>query len=149
MALALVRHADAGDRSRYHGEERERPVDAVGRGQASALVPVLTGLRPVRFLSSPALRCVQTVEPAAAALGLAVEIREELYEGDVASARELVAALGFAHDVVLCSHGDVIPALLDDMAARGMTGWHGVLRCDKASVWVVDGDSARYIPPPR
>ena len=77
----LVRHAKAGDRSTWQGDDDGRPLTKAGRRQARALVDVFAG-RPInRIVSSPAVRCVDTVEPLAEARGLAVEVRNELREG--------------------------------------------------------------------
>ena len=82
MTLHLVRHAAAGDRSRFAGgDDLERPLDERGHEQAAALVPFFAE-RPVRAVwSSLATRCSQTVGPLAAAHGLEVELRRELTEG--------------------------------------------------------------------
>ncbi|MFP5327925.1 MAG: SixA phosphatase family protein [Acidimicrobiia bacterium] len=150
MAVVLVRHASAGERSEWPASDVERPLDAVGFGQAAALVPVIAALRPARLFSSPARRCMDTLRPAAAALGLPVEERDELFEGDVAPALALVRDLLAKGDTsVLCSHGDVIPAVLDSLSANdGLEGWLSTLRCGKGSAWVLDGRVARYIPTP-
>ena len=65
MAVLVVRHAKAGDRSSWPGADRDRPLSGKGRRQAEALVDTLSDWKPVRILSSPFARCVQTVEPLA------------------------------------------------------------------------------------
>lgn len=151
-SLHLVRHADAGDRSRWQGRDEERPLSVRGANQAALLASALAPLRPQRIMSSPYRRCVETVAPLAEALGLEVEPRAELAEG---AAPEALAAMidevvGF--DAVLCSHGDVIPALLERVR------WMGAEvpsppACAKGSTWVVSHDGAvftdaEYFPPP-
>ena len=81
MTSVLVRHASAGDRDLWPVEDRLRPLDARGRRQAAALVELLRPLGVRRVLSSPYVRCVETVEPLAAALELAVEHDDRLAEG--------------------------------------------------------------------
>jgi 8-oxo-dGTP diphosphatase len=61
-----------------------------------------------RVVSSPYVRCVQTVEPLAAELGLEVELDDRLKEGAGASAAGLLSEDG----VVCCTHGDIVEALL-------------------------------------
>ena len=78
--ILLIRHARAGERDNWSGDDRRRPLDERGRRQASDLVGALAGHRLTRILSSPYDRCVQTVEPLAQARGLEVEIRDELGE---------------------------------------------------------------------
>lgn len=140
--VLLVRHAAAG-RRRPGAQDHLRPLSERGRRQADALVGLLAPYRPARIVSSPSLRCVETVLPLAAHLGLAVEESAELAEGRGAAAAALVDGAG--PDVtVLCSHGDVVPELLWVLApaAAGEPG------CAKGSTWVVEGGEARYLPPP-
>ena len=153
MAVLLVRHASAGDRGSWHGSDRERPLDERGRQQAAALVPLLRSYGPVRVLSSPAARCIETVAPTAEALGLEVEVLEALNEGDSAGAISLVRSLAGGDPVVLSSHGDIVPDVLDALSVEGMAGWFGSQRCQKASVWVLHSagdrfEKAIYNPPP-
>jgi 8-oxo-dGTP diphosphatase len=78
--ILLIRHARAGDRDQWTGDDRHRPLDDKGRRQAKALVELLARYEIDRILSSPADRCIQTVEPLGAARDLVVEPREELFE---------------------------------------------------------------------
>jgi broad specificity phosphatase PhoE len=108
MTIVLVRHARAGKAKEWQGDDRLRPLDERGRAQAEALVDLLRDSGPTTILSSGALRCVQTVEPLATALGLEVEGREELAEGAGADdVLRLVSSLP-GDVVLLCTHGDVI-----------------------------------------
>ena len=51
--LHLVRHADAGNRMAWSGDDFQRPLDDFGRMQAEAIGAALAG-RPIeRILSSP------------------------------------------------------------------------------------------------
>lgn len=159
MAIHLVRHAKAGSRSAWKGPDDARPLSKAGRRQAARLVEVLCDRGAVRVCSSPSLRCVQTVEPSAEKLGLAVEPAPELAEGttraDVSSflGGLLPDALDADRSVVLSTHGDVIPIILEVVADE-----HGFKvppdgPCAKGSVWeLVVGRkgrrTTRYLPPP-
>ncbi len=134
--LHLVRHADAGSRQAWTGDDFQRPLDTSGRAQARAIAEALKG-RPVRrILSSPAARCVDTVEPLAEALRMSVTTTRELAEGaSLSDALSLIDSLAAAEgDSVLCSHGDVIPGVVWRLARRGLeipdSG-----KCKKASIW--------------
>jgi len=113
MPLLLVRHASAGDRAKWVGDDRKRPLDKRGRKRSQELVDEL-GTYPVEaILSSPARRCVETVEPLARERGLEIELREQLGE-------ELQATDGVAlvrslagRDVAVCGHGGLEHALPD------------------------------------
>ncbi len=134
--LYLVRHASAGDRHAWHGDDSQRPLDAKGHAQAAAIARALENSGPGRVLSSPAVRCVQTVEPIAAATGLEIELADELSEGAHGMRTEaLLGELAGGNGVaVLCSHGDVIPEVLWRLAYRGVDV-DGLGRCKKASIW--------------
>jgi phosphohistidine phosphatase SixA len=113
MPLLLVRHASAGDRAQWVGDDRERPLDKRGRKRAEELVAQLEPYPVEAILSSPARRCVETVEPLARARGLEIEQRPELGEElqaieGVALVRSLVG-----RDVVVCGHGGLEYALAD------------------------------------
>jgi 8-oxo-dGTP diphosphatase len=117
--LLLVRHASAGDRDAWSGDDRARPLDERGRMQAARLPLVLSGHRIERVVSSPYARCVQTVEPLAASRGLQVEARAELAEGAGAEAVFAVAAETGAG--VLCLHGDALEEVLGRTPRKGAT----------------------------
>lgn len=122
MTLFLVRHAHAGARSSWDGPDADRPLSEKGRHQTDALTARLAGVDLDRVLSSPAVRCQETVADLARARGLAVEVLPALAEGAMVRdtmrlIREL-AATGV--DAVLASHGDVIPAALDALRGDGV-----------------------------
>ena len=121
MTLVLVRHGRAGDRLEWEGDDRLRPLDKKGRKQADRLPGVLEGIALRRIVSSPYLRCVQTVEPLAAARGLELETARELGEGG-AEAPALLAEL-LADDAVACVHGGIEYALGIDHKLRKGAVW--------------------------
>ncbi len=144
--LHLVRHADAGNRMAWVGDDFERPLDDYGQMQAEAIGVALAS-RPVqRILSSPAVRCVDTVVPLGRALGLDVETSDELAEGSfVRDAFDLLRPLAAAEgDSVLCSHGDVIPGLLWVLAQYGLD-MPDLGRCKKGSIWEMDVSEGRIV----
>jgi broad specificity phosphatase PhoE len=120
--IFLVRHAYAGHSAAWVGDDAKRPLDETGRRQAEALVGQLEGRDVSRIFSSPALRCAQTVEPLALARRLPIEHREELAEG--ASREDVLALLrkaGKGDAVLLCTHGDVVEAVLGHESEKGST----------------------------
>jgi broad specificity phosphatase PhoE len=151
VTLYLVRHAKAGSRKDWEGADRDRPLSGKGRRQAEGLVDLLAD-RPVRrVLSSPYLRCVQTVEPLAEKLGLPVEKVDALAEeADPAEAVELLRGLA-GTTAALCTHGDLIPPILDTLAAADGLPLPPGYPFAKGSVWeldVLNGRwlAARYLP---
>jgi broad specificity phosphatase PhoE len=152
VTMLLVRHTHAGDRSTWDGDDRRRPVSARGVQQADALVGMLASYPVERVLSSPYVRCVQSVAPLAAARGLEVEEEDLLAEGAPLDLVQQLLRRYETEDIVLCSHGDVIGAVVSDLAQRGVDLGPAGARWEKASTWVLDGDPrhprASYLPPP-
>lgn len=138
-SIQLMRHAKAQRRDRWWGKrDRDRPLTRTGRNQSKSLAIDLAARPVVRILTSPFARCVQTVEPLADRLGMDIELAEVLGEapsvpmvdaGDtwVASAWLGGRALALVDqvlaetpegEIVICSHGDVIPSLMAALAGR-------------------------------
>jgi phosphohistidine phosphatase SixA len=141
MPLLLFRHATAGHRRPGDDDDHLRPLDERGRRQADALPGQYAGFDVERVLTSPYVRCRQSVEPLAESLALPVEERAELAEGaGEAETHGLIAHVAGA-TAVLCTHGDVLEALLGEEPEKGST-------------WVVDPDGhdnlrrREYLPPP-
>ena len=153
MTTLLLRHAHAGDRSRWDGDDRVRPLTQRGVHQAEALVSTYAG-RPIdRIFTSPWTRCVQTVEPLAEALNLDVEVADALGEGTPLDAVQRLLARSQDTTTVMCTHGDVLAAVLTDLAHRDVVGADG-LRWPKGSTWVLEAGAeggiahASYLPAP-
>jgi 8-oxo-dGTP diphosphatase len=132
VTSVLLRHASAGHRLDWEHDDHLRPLDARGRQQSAALVELLRPFGVRRILSSPYVRCVQTVEPLAEALGLEVQLDERLKEGEGGAAAELLREDG----VVCCTHGDIVEALVGRGLKKG------------AAVVLEDGEVVRELPAP-
>ena len=120
MPLLVIRHARAGDRDDWRGDDRERPLDKRGRRQVDALVEELEGYPISRILSSPYDRCVQTVEPLATRRGLAIEQRDELGEGGQYNGAILVRSL-IGQPVAVCVHGGLSDTAFGERLKKGET----------------------------
>jgi phosphohistidine phosphatase SixA len=149
----LVRHAHAGHKRHWSGPDAERPLSIRGWTQAEGLPETLADLRVERLLTSPSLRCRQTLLPLAAALNLELEAVDDLgTDGDLDHLVELLAAPD-SDGAVLCTHGEVLGELLARLRARGDIAAEGRLRYEKGSTWVLEGAAAgrlhaHYLPPP-
>lgn len=146
MPLLVVRHARAGRRSAFEGDDDSRPLSTRGRAQAEAIVPLLAAYRPRRILSSPAVRCFETVRPLADALELPIESVGELAEGNGP------ATLGLLHRMagetaVLSSHGDIATEILDFLTPGLTKKNRHKLRLLKGEVWVIQskGDALEIV----
>ena len=152
--VLLVRHAKAGSRSRWKGEDAQRPLDAAGRTQAEGLRQALRWFGPTAVRTADLVRCTQTVAALAEDLGLPVgsdpALSEEAYGKDPAAALERVQAAAAAGGVtVLCSQGGVIPDLLDTLAERdGVTLGRRAgskIPARKASTWALSFVDTRLV----
>jgi phosphohistidine phosphatase SixA len=147
----LVRHAHAGRKAEWDGPDQARPLSETGRRQAAGLVARLRRYPVHRILSSPADRCVQTVQPLADLLGLTVEETDLLgVDATADGVLELLADPTLRH-AVLCTHGELIAQVFDKLIGEGLDvprpSW------PKGSTWVLDrhsGDrvaAASYLAP--
>lgn len=109
--MILVRHASAGDRDAWQGADNLRPLDERGRRQAEKLVETLDGFEVTRVISGPFIRCLQTVEPLAAARGLTVELCDELGEDRQADDGVALVRSLAGERVVACVHGGLTEAV--------------------------------------
>ena len=119
MTLLLIRHASAGDRDDWVGDDYLRPLDGRGRNQASRLPELLGDYEIARVLSSPAVRCVQTVEPLARARGLDIELREELSEEQQGEAGATLVRSLVGEQTALCVHGGLSEAVAGVSQKKG------------------------------
>jgi 8-oxo-dGTP diphosphatase len=113
----IVRHASAGERSTWAGNDRERPLDTLGEEQAEALIPLLAAYRIQRVLSADVIRCLETIGPYAGEARLTVESEPLVSETGYAQQPEqavdrLLALLGSHVPSVVCSQGKTIPGLV-------------------------------------
>jgi broad specificity phosphatase PhoE len=151
VTIYLVRHARAGSRKAWKGDDALRPLSKAGRTQARALAKALADAGITQIVSSPFVRCRETVEPLASRLGLEVTVSDALAEGaPLTDALRLVEKVS-DENTVLCSHGDVIGELLQHYQRAGVELDDD--RLEKASVWVLDVPDgvvrgAHYVPPP-
>jgi phosphohistidine phosphatase SixA len=142
--FVLVRHAHAGNKSHWPGADDDRPLSPRGRAEALELARVLTEAGVSSLLSSPALRCLQTLEPAALALGLPVQPCQELIAE--ASAVDLLRLVESANSTALCTHGETLKILSVAWAPiwrRVGTAPPDLSGTPKGACWVVE----RYATP--
>lgn len=121
--VLLVRHAKAGDRSEWSGDDALRPLEKSGRAQAEMLAPMLRAFGVSRLYSAPRVRCEQTLGPLADELGIDISIEpalsDEAYLESPADAVQRLLEIAAAGGGVaaISSQGTAIPGMLDDLAA--------------------------------
>ena len=147
----FVRHAKAGERRAWTGDDIDRPLSKTGWRQSRAVAKRLAKHDASALHASPYVRCVQTLEPLGDLLDEKVQIEPRLLEGEpFEPVLDLIAEVD--DGAVLCSHGDIIPVVIQALHRRGMevqtpADWR------KASVWVLRRKGSRVIkgkvwPPP-
>jgi len=125
--LVLVRHARAEARSTWPDADPLRPLDDRGRERAEALVPFLAAFGVTRVVTSPSIRCLDTVLPYAVATGHGTRLKVGLSEEGFAEHPEraphhLARLLERGEPAVLCSHGPVLPVLIEALAGIADAG---------------------------
>ena len=126
FALILLRHGKAVGRSGWKGPDAARPLTDRGVAQAAALVDTLTAWAPKRIVSSPAVRCVTTVTPLAAATGIPIKradgISQDAWEAGTAEVRRVIGKrVRAGKSAVMCGHGPVLPEMVREIALATAT----------------------------
>ena len=156
--VLLVRHANAGNKEDWEGDDDLRPLDETGRDQADELVRLLSRFEVMKLVSADNLRCVQTLKPIADSIGLEIEenpvLSENGYPGHEREAVELVRRLG-DHDeaVAACTQRLVLPDLMRRLSEEDGVELPEPFKNKKACVWALSFEgptlaSAEYFPPP-
>ena len=155
MTVFLVRHAlldEAAGGSAGGLSER-------GRRQAQRVADHL-GDRPFeRIISSPAVGCVETVQPLAVARRLRVET-SALLDATPVDVDAVTSMLleSCEPGAVVCCGGDVVAAVVSAIRAAGgelvLPDGDTTVRWEKGSAWVLECHDARfvrgaYVPPPQ
>lgn len=115
--VLIVRHGTAGSKSRYKGDDRNRPLDKRGRAQAESLVGQLLAFGANELYAADRVRCHQTLEPLAEELGVTIHnepaLTEEAYSDNRKTARHRVLEIASTCGTpVICTQGKVIPDLI-------------------------------------
>jgi 8-oxo-(d)GTP phosphatase len=132
--FVLLRHSNAGEKFLDPAKDFGRGLAEDGERIAQLLPEVLAEhLRPVEILSSPLRRCVQTVQPLAAALGLQVQEDERLAPQGVSTDPDRTLRHVRA-DAVACTHRELFEQLFDDV------------RCAKGAFWIIERNQGRLSP---
>jgi len=142
----LLRHAPAGRKNGWHGDDLLRPLDAHGVADAEALAELLGCFAPDRVISSAAERCLGTVRPYAERIGAAIEaepaftVRAGNGGGDRSEAarHRMTELIAQPSPMVICAHRENLPVLLDQARAglhdtQPEDGWSP----PKAGFWVL------------
>jgi len=133
--IYFVRHAKAGERRLWTGDDVERPLSKRGWRQSEAIGARLAKKGATALYSSEYVRCIQTLEPLGRLIDAQVTVEPRLLENE--PFEPVLELLGEVENgAVLCSHGDIIPPTIQALQRRGMVvetpaDW------GKSSVWVL------------
>ena len=149
----VVRHAKAGNRDKWEGDDRLRPLSKKGLQQAEDLVRNFKPFPITAIFSSPYLRCMQTVEPLGLSRRVEVKRSPSLEEGHGLEGLAEFFGDESLDKVVLSTHGDILWELVADLRSRGVAdaaeGGY-----EKGATWACEVDDhgvverATYLPAP-
>lgn len=147
--VLIVRHGTAGSKSRYKGDDRNRPLDKHGRAQAESLVGQLLAFGADTLYAADRTRCYQTIEPLAEELGTNIQseplLTEEAYAEDrKASRRRFLELAAGGGTPVICTQGKVIPDLIQWWCERDGVR-PDMSRNRKGSTWVMSFVDGRLV----
>ena len=132
--MLLLRHASASERLSSPEIDRFRRLDDAGRVVARQLVWTLAEQEITRIVSSPLVRCVESVVPIAESRRIPVESRWEL-EPDVPLDDLLTLLVDLPDTTLVCTHREVFEKLL---------GWD--VTCEKGGTWVLERKGVELVP---
>jgi 8-oxo-dGTP diphosphatase len=157
-SVLLLRHASAGSRAKWNGDDRLRPLDEAGEEQAEALVRLLSRFEVDEILAADYVRCVQTVRPLSESIGVSAKenplLSERGFAGHEDEAVALIRTLGRpGRAAVACSQSGVIDELIERLARADDVELDTPLNLKKGGVWALSFDDhalvgAERLPPP-
>lgn len=134
VPLVIARHTAARSRDGWPAADPDRPLDERGTHDAVRLGHLIAAWAPGRVVCSPSRRCVESITPYAARIGVKVELDPLLSEEEHARRPEALAPLlhtvltdmrrqlkpssssadtGARPGAVLCTHRPVLPTIAD------------------------------------
>jgi 8-oxo-(d)GTP phosphatase len=170
----LLRHATAGSKSDWQGNDLARPLDSRGTAAAESLAQLLSCFGPCRVITSAAERCVATVRPYAALIGAQIELEplftvrrkgrgraadDRAFAGqaaaapagadraaaDLAAADRAASIAADGRPVVICAHRENLPLLLDAACSGLRSGWPGSPMLPKGGFWVLHSSAGTLV----
>jgi len=153
IQLYLLRHAHAGDSSRWPGDDARRPLSARGHQQADRVARHLLALRINLdvIVTSPRVRARETADPVGRALGVPVVVDERLGGGlTIAILDQVLADAGDPARAMVVGHDPDFSDLAAELAgAISLPMRKGALvRLDTARPLGPAGAILRWLIPP-
>lgn len=109
--VIVLRHAQARTRNGWKADDLERPLTKPGETQAKRLAPLLRAYGVKCIITSPAVRCAQTVDAYARSVKALMEVDDRLSEETTPRRveRSVATALDRKGPLVICSHRPTLP----------------------------------------
>jgi 8-oxo-(d)GTP phosphatase len=158
-SVLLVRHASAGNRGDWNGDDQLRPLDETGQDQADELVRLLSRFGVEDIVTADPVRCVETVRPLSESIGVSARaeplLSEDGFAGREEKAVELIRSLGRPGGAaVACSQRGVIDEIVGRLAESDEIDVGDSLGLKKGGVWALAFDDHRLVgaerlPPPK
>lgn len=149
FAIVALRHGKAVAHEDWDGPDAARPLQPRGVAQSASVAPAIAAYRPRKLISSPAVRCMSTIGPLARLVGLDVSpkdaISQDAWERSADNVRRVLRSrLDARESVVLCSHGPVLPQIID--AVADLTGSADTVRLRRASALATGEYAVLHVP---
>ncbi len=150
MRLYFLRHAHALDAVDNEPDQKRR-LSAKGLRAVSHVAKLLSALEvtPAVVYTSPRVRALQTAEVVSAALGVDLQIRDEMDFGfDIAALKQLIDGHDVASELLFVGHEPTMSQVINEI-----TGAHiqmkksGIVRMDIHSFAPLKGDLIWLLPP--
>lgn len=126
FAIIALRHGKAISPRDFEGPDAERILLREGMRQAESVAAGIAAFGPSKLITSTAVRCVDTIAPTAKLTGLKAKKTDKISqdawessEGDVVGV--IAKCLERRRTAVLCSHGPVLPHLIEEIARQTNT----------------------------
>lgn len=119
----VVRHASAGDRQTWTGDDEDRPLDELGHAQAEGLADILAAYEVTRAHAADVQRCLDTLGPFASRTELAIDSEPLVSETGFAANPEAAAArvlelVTAPVSSVICTQRGALPDLVVEVCRQ-------------------------------
>lgn len=133
FAIVAVRHGKTVSPQNWDGPDSTRPLLHRGLEQVANIATAMNAFGPVKLISSTAARCQATLAPLSSLTGLPVTVTDDISQDAHARGKARVdkivgRRLEKQRSIVFCSHGPVLPDIIDAIAHKTGTDLSPELR---------------------
>ena len=133
FALVALRHGKAVPPESWDGPDSTRPLMQRGQDQAASIALGLAAYGVRKIISSDATRCLATVGPLSELVGRPITVKHGISQdahahGQLDVGSVILKRLARKRSAVLCSHGPVLPEIIEEVARLTGTAQEPALR---------------------